>query len=305
MINVDQIIQWARKRYDDDGVTLTLPFQNREPSSPTHIRPSSVGLCPLKAAYDKAGRKPDYDTDGDGTQTWIMSHGLYVAPMIQLPLMWWAMQNQQVTFTPEVVVKAPLWGKNISGRADGVLEVGNERCVLEIKDTEGKKLRSVGEPTLRYVWQTLLYMKLLGISQGAIITVGKWGYTVWDLLPTDGGYRVFDKKGNPYQPLYGGDWNTTSIIRDTELNNVLQQHYDLLLKVNQHPGQVQPPPLDPLNGDLSWLCTSQWEKPTEKKPTGKAFPNCCYALSCHGMKDQMYRTKKDPITKRIEFADSL
>jgi len=300
VIDVRSVILEARRLYRLSGTRLNLPTREHV-SSPSDIRPNSLGLCALKAAYEKAGTPSDYpNAPEDDTTFWIMEHGNYVAPMIQEPLMHYAMVSE-VAFVPEAPVKANVLGYNISGRADGLLSADGQSCVIEIKDTEGKAARSVGEPQLRYVWQTLVYMLALSIPQGAIITVGKWGWHVWDIVPRDHGYIVLDKDGNPYRPLYGDQWNNPGRINVQALRGLLNEH-DAYMKAVHSVSGYPIPPIDPLNGDMRWLCVHHWELPKITKGEmveGRLSPSCPFAKRCHGFEDRNYATIKNPITNDI------
>lgn len=313
MINVKSIIEQARRRYKQDGVTLHLPFRSHIES--LYPRASSLGLCPLQSAYQKARTPSDYGTFE--ANEWLMDHGNYVAPMIQLPLMYWAMVNETVAFQPEVPFIDH--SHKVAGRLDGLLTVitemfdtttgegyRNDRCVIEIKDTEGKAMRSVGEPNLRYAYQTMVYMLVTGISQGTIITCSKWDYNVWNLQEEDKGFRVYNEAGLPYFPAYGYNWNTPYDLNFDKVKEELvslNQYLDMVKAINNG-SEVKPiPPItDPLNDPMGWLCLRK-ENPTSKKKDGWARPNCQWCKQCHGLEDKFYPTIK--LGDKIAFKETL
>lgn len=311
-MDVKSIIEAARRRYRQDGVVLHLPHRDHVESP--YPRASSLGLCPLQSAYQKAKTPADYKVFSENT--WLMDHGNYVAPMVQLPLMYWAMTQETFAFEPEKPFISH--EHQVAGRLDGLLthivqmsdtETGegylNERCVIEIKDTEGKAMRSVGEPTLRYGLQTLVYMMVFDVSQGAVVTCSKWDYAVWTLRQEDKGYRFYDEADLPYFPSYGANWNTPQFLSleavKAELK-VLNRYLDYA-KSQQvgvvHEGDalptpklVLPPIADPLNDPMGWLCLRK-ENPTSRKKEGWARPNCLWCKHCHGLEDQFYTTVKN------------
>lgn len=309
MIDVKRTIEQARQRYREDGVTLHLPSRNHVES--VYPRASSLGLCPLQSAYQKAKIKPDYATFSENN--WLMDHGNYVAPMVQLPLMYWAMVNDDTSFQPEVPFISHEY--RVAGRLDGLLsEVWDEQpyyCVIEIKDTEGKAMRSVGEPTLRYGLQTLVYMMVMGISQGAVVTCSKWDYSVWNLQQEDKGFRFYDEDHVPYSPSYGYNWNTPAHLNfdslKTELN-LLNEYLNavrpgtpaVIAPILEGDGKIIPPIVDPLNDSMGWLCLRK-ENPNSKKKEGWARPNCLWCQRCHGLEDKFYTTIKDG--DQIKFKD--
>lgn len=288
MINVDRLIKDARKRYKDDGVTLSLPTRNHSHSS--YTRASSLGLCPLMAARQKLATPSDYPKMADDEdRDWLMDHGNYVAPMVQIPLLYYASITEGISFQPELPFEDATL--EVAGRLDGLLTQGNEKAVIEIKDTEGKTARSVGEPTLRYVWQTLVYMKAFNVPQGAIVTVSKWTWTVWDLLPVGKGYQV-SRKGTPYAPKWGENWNNPKTINDLNFHAEVQKYRDYLEDEKKRPFRELPVPIqDPLNDPMGWLCVWQ-DKPTTRTPMGTVQPNCQWCKSCHGLEDKTYKTFK-------------
>lgn len=283
-IPTTQIIEVALREYRKANAKLALPYYERQPSASNTLRPSSLGLCPLKAAFDKHNVEPDFPDktiQSDAGASWITSHGNYVAPMIQEPLMWFAMTSEKIAFQPELPVAGEWRGFKVSGRIDGYLSHHLESCVVEIKNSEGKAARSKGEPQLRYVWQTLLYMQLLNVQQGAIVIANKWGYDVWDLLPQGERY-VLSSKGVPYTPPYGVNWNEKITLEALEQELRLFERYNELVgRVKQEAsisgydnlyGTIKPPIEDPLNHPLGWLCVKQWERPTAKWMVGWSLP---------------------------------
>lgn len=285
---------------------MTLP-QRDHVSSP-YVRASSMGLCPLQGAYEKLSVAPDLPRIKENEDThWLMDHGSYVAEMVQESLMYYAMVHTGFAFEPEhPFIDDTL---QVAGRLDGILDVAefrdglysSESCVIEIKDTEGKKARSVGEPTLRYAYQTLLYMLVTGIKQGAIVTVSKWTWTVWDLVPVGKGFVIM-RNGEPYHSVVKNwvNWNTPEQLNFHEVKKELARQHNYLYQVNlmqralkEDPTfDVKPKaPFDPFNDDMSWLCTWQ-DKPTSRTPEGTAQPNCAWCKSCHGLEDRTYKTER-------------
>lgn len=305
MIRVSAIVPEAIDGYRRSGIKLTVPFQNYTPSPSNHIRPSSQGLCPLKAAYDKHRIPEDYPIDN----SWLMNHGSYVEPMIQEPLMYHAMTNAGITYLPQKDFSGEIGGIPVSGRADGVLGLYNalrdevDECLVEIKDTEGQRKRSLPDPKLRYVWQMLCGMLILGISQGALILCSKWGYRVFDLLQRGDGYVLYEGD-EVYTVPYGDNWNTPERLGKAGLETELLRYQEYNSAVGKLPKSgpvldiMKPPIEDPLNNSAGWECMSTIQKPTKTK-IGLVAPNCPYCLRCHGLENKLYETKL--VDKRTEI----
>lgn len=285
------MIRRARLAYRQSGAKIHLPTRDRTAPN-TLVRASSLGLCPLQAAYQKLEIKPDLaDVADNPDKAWLMDHGNYVAPMVQEALMWYAMSEIGYAFEAEKPFTNTVLG--VSGRLDGLLTYSAglepQKCVIEIKDTEGKANRSIGEPQLRYALQLLVYMLSTGCDQGAIVCVSKWTWTTWTMRPINRGYMIFDDHDRPYTPAYGTNWNVAYDLTEARLLEELDLQKKYMDTVAEH-GKADPP-YDPFNDPMSWLCTWQ-EKPTARKKEGWAKPNCGYAKRCHGLDDKTYTTEK-------------
>lgn len=290
-MDLKQLIDTAREEYK--GVKIHLPSRNRE-SYPDTIRPSSMDGCPLQHAYEKNKREPDFPDYKPNT--WLMEHGSYVAPMIQEPLMYYAMRHRDIAFEPEVPVTDLKLG--VHGYADGILSMNGIDIIIEIKDTEGKERRSVGEPRLSHCLQALTYCLVEKKTFASIITCSKWNYALYHLLPVDDGKYILTKDdGTTYQiPSYYDNWNTPEIL---SFGNVRKQIDDLKMWMDEekkayHYGlHVIPPIQDPLNHPKGWLCVNHATKPTKTK-NGMSFVNCPFAKTCHGLENEFNNTQKDP-----------
>lgn len=303
-MDLDKLITEARREYRKANVRLTVPQPPYQPSGTEYVRASSLGLCPLQHAYQKLKIEPDFPelTLEENTESaWIVDHGSYVAPMIQEPLMWYAMTHGNYGFIPEYPVLSK--EHHLSGRLDGLLwrESDGESYILEIKDAEGQQYRSIAEPKLQYALQTLAYMMVTGISRAFIITCSKWGWNSFEILPQGDGFRLWfrDKIWEP--PSWQENFNTPDILNFETVKAkidearayagiVAQDSYG-----DQLPAELVPIP-DPLNRPLGWLCVHHFDKAKRtkagKETFGAAVPNCPFAKRCHGLENRVYQTRK-------------
>lgn len=304
-IDLDTIIRLARRRYRKDGVRLSMPEQPYIPSGTDYVRASSLGLCKTQAAYEKVGREPDFPEltiDGNDNKQWITDHGSYVAPMIQLPLMYLATVTPNISFIPELPFKNE--DLKLVGRLDGLLTIGSTTVALEIKDAEGQQKRSIATPKYQYAIQTLAYMLHFGLSHSFIVTASKWGWGTYTIQPEGRGFRIYESNGEVWQPpVWQTNFNNPDVLNfDTVKKHIEDMHQAI---EQAKAGRIEPA-LDPLNDDLSFLCMSQWEKPKAykngNKKDGEASPNCPFAGTCHGLRNRRYTTTIQD--ERICFEES-
>lgn len=299
-----ELIETARQDYK--GYKVHLPEQYYDRAA-YDMHPSEIGLCDLKSALTAARVNADYNVRND----WLLDHGNYVAPMIQEPLMLYAMKNSSIAFHPEAILVGNGEYDGYStqvyqGKADGLLTVDGVQYILEIKDTEGQIKRSVGEPSLRYAMQLLAYKLLAGANHNPafIITCSKWGHSVYELRWVGNGFMVYDQWGNIYQePAWANDWNNPSVLNYVEVIRKINKKQALidLAKVARERWKSseidllvqQAKVADPLNDrEQGWLCMWHYDKPKSAKARGEARPNCEFAQRCHGFQNQVHVTKK-------------
>lgn len=298
-----ELIETAREEYA--GVTMHMPSEHYDRQR-YGMHPSELGLCDLKSALQASGLPRDYEIDNE----WLMSHGNYVAPMIQLPLMHYAMKHLGVAFSPEHIVEGAAEYDGYStqpyqGKLDGLLMVDGQSYVVEIKDTEGMVKRSIGEPSLRYCLQVLAYKLLIAGDHNPafIITCSKWGYSVYELRWVGNGFMVYDQWGKAYMPpAYMGDWNNPTNLNYVEVIKRINKKQALIDNVRAATGRWQTDVIkflvednkiaDPLTDkEKGWLCVWHYDKATKTRG-GEARPNCPFAQRCHGLENRVYTTQK-------------
>lgn len=290
---------------------MHVPEVPHEPSGVAYMRPSSLGMCALKHAYDKLGVEPDFPEltpEQNPAKAWLMDHGSYVAPMIQEALLYLNASEPEYSFSAEVPFVSNDY--HLAGRLDGLLEVDGVQYVLEIKDTEGMVQRSVGEPKLAYALQLLSYMMVMGISHGFIITVSKWGFNCYEVRPEawpgpSFGHAIYDQWGNRYEPpaWFGADWNTPDVLNFDRVKAEIQKLSDTVetvQRLQKSTTQYSLAPItDPLNDPQGWLCFRTLDKGTKAR-NRLVTPNCPFAGRCHGVHNKEYEAVK--VDGRYEFA---
>lgn len=285
-MNLTQLIIDARKAYRQSGQIVTMPEQIHV-SNPDTARPSSMDNCPLKHAYEKQDTAPDFEglvANNNPNTSWIMDHGTKVAEMVQLPLLWYGQNTLGWDVEIEREVYDPIL--KVSGRIDGIVRWhGNqpqsydEELIVEIKNAEGKEYRSIGEPRLSYCLQTLCYMMLTGIHEGAIVIVSKWGFHVYYLREVDEGrFILVDEQGMKWRSKWGDQWNDPDNLNFTEVQSQLSELHAYMRKV-QDREPIKPPIEDPLNNSAKgWLCG----RAVKGKTAGTLYVSCPFAERCHG-----------------------
>lgn len=299
-----ELIERARSQYKTKKIHLPEQHYDRQKYA---MHPSELGYCDLKSALQASGLPPDYEMENE----WLMDHGNYVAPMIQEPLMLYAMQHPDIAFIPEHIMEgAAMWDgystQMYQGKADGLLYYEGEPYILEIKDTEGVIKRSVGEPSIKYCMQSMAY-KLLAdgsLNSSFIITCSKWGFSVYELRWVGTGFMLFDRWGKPYEvPAWSKeDWNTPAHLNYVEVIKAINKKQALIDRARaarERWAAVDIDELvfdnkikDPLNDkEQGWLCVWHYDKGTKTRG-GEAKPNCPFAKRCHGWENVTLLTQK-------------
>lgn len=306
-MDLKSLIIEARTAYRKSGEKVTLPHREHV-HTPGYVRLSALGNCALLHGFEKLGVEPDFPeltAEHDYRKAWLMDHGNYVAEMIQEALYWYmAKPEAKYGFSPELAISDD--ELKVVGRIDGILydwEDTRKRHIIEIKDTEGIEKRSVGEPKLSYCLQALGYCMVTGISHASIVTVSKWGFNVYDLIPIEKGrYELRDENGYKYRgPSWMEDFNDPDTLSFARVKHEIEMLHANMMAV-EGGYTVVPPIKDPLNHPQGWLCGRHAVKPTKTKQ-GVMYVNCPFAKRCHGWTKTSYNTEKTEDGKYAVVSD--
>jgi hypothetical protein len=130
------------------------------------IHPSQIHSCPKAIVFsiiEAAGQSPV-----PPKLTRIFDNGHYVHDRIQKYLIDAGLipKDKNGRYMVEVGLRSD--SLNISGSADGIVEIDGKRYVLEIKSINGNSFSSLREPKEEHVIQVNCYMLVLGL-EGAVI----------------------------------------------------------------------------------------------------------------------------------------
>lgn len=288
MVDIAALFHQARTAWRDNG-SPTIQIHKERKSYPAYVRASSLGYCPLKSAHEKLGTRPEIPAVYDERRTWRMDEGALVEDSILIPLAYYAMRQRDIVFDIQVdIVDHAL---KVSGRIDGILTVGGQPVILEVKDAYGQKHKSLGEPRLGHCYQALLYCMVTGIPDACIVTRNAWGRHFWRLVPVrPGAYVVQNERGQLYDGDYDGRWNNPHTLSfDTVKQEIERQHQVMAQVMDKLP--VLPPISDPLNHSQGFLCMWHKVKPKKDQP-GLVEASCAWATTCHGIGHGVYATHK-------------
>lgn len=299
MTIIHQIISDAEFEYDPQETRMIIPVRNIR-HHPDKVRASELDSCELKHAYSKRGVKGIPEVmDQNRSLKHLFKMGEYAAYLIQESLMYKALRNPHMSFMPEVDLHND--HMKLAGRADGVLKFNNTEWIVEIKNTEGKTKRSVGDCRYSYALQTIAYMLMAGIDNGVIITTSKWKVSTYEVrrqkqilkdqknasfLIYDENDEILDKTWNNIDDL---SYQSLMDKVDTRLN-VMTDVSDWLVDLSYSEDEVAPPkrPIeDPFNDPNGWQCFWKFDEGRHVRPPlrpAKAIMNCPYADMCYGIK---------------------
>jgi len=273
----------VRHIYSLSGVDWPMPRKDRL-HHPDKVRVSSLGTCPLKAALEKANA-PKGVAEGDPKRNpqlaRVLDGGNYIAPMFQVPLMWFAAHNQGYAAGVEVDLTGDLY----AGRADAVVYFPDGTAkLIDFKYSMKPRSQEPGEPRYSHGLQLLAYASLLGPCEMYLVSIGKSEFEVWQLRKEGEGYRFYnDSTGLPYkEPAYvKSEWNKPHILN---MDTVEREALRIRGYMQEVAGAITPTPpvMDPLNNPEGWECVK-----LDKKAL-TVTPSCGYCDLCHGIQ----RTEK-------------
>lgn len=245
-----------------------------------YLHASSLGYCNLQKAYEVFKEEADYPSllkENNSQKGWLLESGTRQAEKLQEAMLF--AYGAAVSIEHDLVYHAA----SIAGRCDILYTTpSGHKYVIELKDAEGQAYRSIGEPRYSYLTQVITYMNLSEATGGAIVTMSKWGFNVYDVV-LEGNLWFVYFNGQRYSPFIKNreNWNVGVSLREVgELFEELSETYDDVR--NQR--LITPPIVDPLNDDMGWLCVNQPEKPNRKTgKKGKAYANCPWVRRCHGL----------------------
>ncbi len=128
----------------------------------THFYVSDAGKCP-RYIFFKFKQAPRRDYKPRILR--LFDHGDAIHRMITK-----ALSDQGILRGEEVTVPSPDF---ISGRADAIIKIGNERYVVDIKSMNSHIFRKLKEPRKTYRYQLQLYLHFLEIKRGILLYVNK------------------------------------------------------------------------------------------------------------------------------------
>lgn len=295
---------WLEKSYKDyitareKGFSVVIGSNRPAHSSPHTIRPSSLGNCPLKAAYEKNGVAPSNKEPRWNFHIW--DGGKRMAEHLQEAMIWAAATNED---SPAVETEAALYYEHseanqyammnavpaLLGMADAILtdRSSGAKAVVEFKYSEGMIKKSRPQPRLGNVLQLMAYMVATDAEIGYLVMVSKWRWDVYTLFPDP--YRddefTLQIDGETY---FDETWPSLSL---ETLENEMENIKGWMNKVYYSQNKRQDPPLSPTSKPGSFLCARTIKAGTKPKVNGEVtrtpliVANCEYARMCHGMTD--------------------
>lgn len=280
-MNVRYIIDDVLTAYYKSGVKVNVNSPRH--SYPGYVRASSLGGCPLAAAREKLGIKPDLPTlvKGATVQSILtLQGGEYAAMQFQEALLYAAQADRK--FGVEVEVDMTDHVRKVSGRADA--SIGN--AILEFKYTFADKSTDPGEPRESHAWQLMTYARARYGDFGVmpelyLVTIGKYDYKVWELKPEDGGFSFYDTTTDEWLGMGFGGWNEPTNLTYNHLDEIIDTAHAYMQAVKAYPTHVSAPIENPFTDPKGYTCIKTTKD--YKKNKGIAVPNCPWALSCHGI----------------------
>lgn len=137
----------------------------------TPLRGSQSWTCPRAVAFEVAGI-PESNSPDDATLiAFRLGHSMHELIQDAMHAFW-------PGFAAEVQVDCRPLGFDLSGHADGVYELGDDKVVLEIKSTNSfafKLAKKADAPKVEHVTQAAMYAIGLGADQIHMVYVAKEG----------------------------------------------------------------------------------------------------------------------------------
>ena len=321
--SMHNFITSLRQRYSAAGLPLQLPRRPYVPSKNTHVRFSSLGMCPLKAGFDKNRVEAPLKAmlpENNPYTLHVMERGTYTQDMFQEPLMWFAQENPDVfkcEVEKEIIYehKATDGSDEIEftarGYADAVIEfLGQDKrwhkAVIEIKDSEGSGGK-IGTPRKNYAMQTIGYAETIGATFMFILINSKRGFHIYEICRVNNGYMVYDRFNDVFHPYYGDKWNDPALLTWDAIVDEMRTVNDYMqavaswdafqketnVSVSLEDFNIEVPIEDPFDDrSIGWQCVSVLQKKKEYKTKddvpGVAQANCPFASHCHGYDENKF-----------------
>jgi hypothetical protein len=292
-MNITKLITDAFMEYNRSGETWTMPVKERK-SYPDKVRISSIGDCPLRAAYQKLNFpyiNDNANPDVNPVLATTMAAGNPMAALYTIPLL------RKASVTPNLCVEAEVDVENedCAGRIDLLVNQGEEAPVIIDFKYSMNENGEPAEPSLKWAYQLIAYWRLMigkhyRTFEIKLVTIGKKTFRVWDLAEVGLGLAEFkffaEGSEEPYEPpYYQGKWNDPQQLNWIKVNAEIQR-IQAATNALRCGDSIVPPISDPLNNSQGYLCVSKVKaKKTDKH--GVVTPNCGWVGSCHGITNEV------------------
>lgn len=287
-MDLHEIVDEAIMKWAKDNPDYVAPIQESVIMDEEHhtrtVRPSSLGYCPLRAARQKNGIKPDLPAltaDGAPETVLLVKSGVVMAEWFQNAISYWAKGREDV----DVEIEKQIITGGFHGYVDLIIHHEGRIMVVEMKYSMETANHIASKPKLGHMLQALCYGGEYKRSTGKdvemyVLTIGKADYKTWALGNT-ATLGVLDDI-TPYDTRNGDEYQTPYYWGSVTMQRV----YDEALIISKYiTGEITDIPVsDPYTDKNGFWCVEK-KKPTKTKD-GYVKPRCPWVKSCHGIEEE-------------------